>query len=1123
MKRKRIRRGGGGGGAATTSLTILSNNVCGWNCKKASIPALLEKLKPDVCAWQETGLTGNNVIKLKGYHCSLRNRKTLKKMGGVCTAVDNRLKSKMVTVKEGENEDEYLITRLEHVKPALNIVNIYGGQESRMEKQEILESWGRLKKDLDEIKARNESCLLTGDFNRAIGADEFGVKNNNPRISYGGQLVRELLEEGEYILANNSDLAVDGPWTWVCRGNGKVRSCLDLVIFSADLLPYFKSLLIDTKHQYSPARSKMKDGKMRLIHPDHFPLIVKLENMPTQRVKVAKTSNWKFNTPGGWEKYESMSNEISDKMDNITENKSLNIEEVQKKTDALQTKIMFKSFGKSKPMTVRANRRRLEDDAKSALRLVDDEVKAKELRQKQSEIIEEQINKIKEQGYGRVANVFKMREEIAGPKKQPQEPHAVKDPKTGKNVVSTEEIKRVNLEHCVNVLKNNKPKPEVEDLLKFESALHDLMMEDKTDYETNISEDDFKKVVGKFKKKNKKSYYLLIRSGQDFQRSIFKLCKRMIEEESFPSVFNLTILHQLWKRKKSKCDLNNHRYLHMKHWLPRLTEALTVDLMKEDIISSGNKFQIGGLPGHRVEEHLIVVKSLIQLYIYKKLGVIMQLVDIEKFFDLEILRTVMTTLNYANVNKKAYRCWFKLNSKTVISVATPAGLTKTAEAYEVVPQGSGGAALASGADVARGLDSYFRGSMDEISYGSVRLQPLAYQDDVCRLAGSLNTTRAGNTKLAGMMDTKGLKCHPDKTVCIVIGDTKWRRKIEQEIETNPIMFGSFKVKSVKEDVYLGEVISAQGLEAGLEATIRRRLGKVRGAMHETKAIMSDFQMQAMGGMAGAWDIWERAILPSLLSNCGSWMGMTKKIKNLLNEQQNMFLRMIYSCPPSTPLLALRTQAGMLDMEHRVWVEKVCLVVRLLHTQEEQENLCRELLQEQLAQGWPGLVAEVQEICSTVGLSDATKQYINRKTVVDSVEYYSMKMAKEEMAGKEKYRHIISQDFRKMQNYMLNKSLFYSKIEFLWQTDMLETRTTMKGKYTKNQYWCPHCELGRSIGILETPSHLLQCKAYCDLRQGIDPELVVADRAPFLAKVVIRRKELEEQLRSRSKKQKEQEQ
>ena len=102
--------------------------------------------------------------------------------------------------------------------------------------------------------------------------------------------------------------------------------------------------------------------------------------------------------------------------------------------------------------------------------------------------------------------------------------------------------------------------------------------------------------------------------------------------------------------------------------------------------------------------------------------------------------------------------------------------------------------------------------------------------------------------------------------------------------------------------------------------------------------------------------------------------------------------------------------------------------------------------------------------------------------------------------------------------MLEKSLEYSRIEFLWQTDMLDSRTTMKGKYPKNKYNCPHCEVGRSVGVIESPSHFLQCKAYEDLRQGKDPEMVVADRAPYLLKVVVRRKELEEQLRNRSKEQ-----
>ena len=192
------------------------------------------------------------------------------------------------------------------------------------------------------------------------------------------------------------------------------------------------------------------------------------------------------------------------------------------------------------------------------------------------------------------------------------------------------------------------------------------------------------------------------------------------------------------------------------------------------------------------------------------------------------------------------------------------------------------------------------------------------------------------------MDQKGLKCHPTKTTCIALGTEKYRAEVQHQVKLDPIKFGSFTVLFKESEVYLGDVIAAQGLDRSVQLTIERRLAKVKGNMYETKSIIEDFQMQAIGGMAGAWDIWERAILPSLLANCGSWIGVGKQTYKTLNDLQNMYLRMIYSSPPSTPLQALRTQAGMLDCEHMIWVEKVSLVTRILHSSHKEDNLCREV-------------------------------------------------------------------------------------------------------------------------------------------------------------------------------------
>ena len=66
--------------------------------------------------------------------------------------------------------------------------------------------------------------------------------------------------------------------------------------------------------------------------------------------------------------------------------------------------------------------------------------------------MEGEILKIKSQKLGRVGAIFKMKEVVNGPKKGGQEPSAIKDPKTGDLVVSSEEIKKVTLAYCVDNL-----------------------------------------------------------------------------------------------------------------------------------------------------------------------------------------------------------------------------------------------------------------------------------------------------------------------------------------------------------------------------------------------------------------------------------------------------------------------------------------------------------------------------------------------------------------------------------------------------------------------------------------------------------------------------------------------
>ena len=86
-------------------------------------------------------------------------------------------------------------------------------------------------------------------------------------------------------------------------------------------------------------------------------------------------------------------------------------------------------------------------------------------------------------------------------------------------------------------------------------------------------------------------------------------------------------------------------------------------------------------------------------------------------------------------------------------------------------------------------------------------------------------------------------------------------------------------------------------------------------------------MQAMGGLMAAWELWEKALVPSLLSGAGSWVGN-------IDKAANFFWRLVLSVPESCPKIALRCETGMLGMKWRIWLQKISMVIRIKNKDED---------------------------------------------------------------------------------------------------------------------------------------------------------------------------------------------
>ena len=461
----------------------------------------------------------------------------------------------------------------------------------------------------------------------------------------------------------------------------------------------------------------------------------------------------------------------------------------------------------------------------------------------------------------------------------------------------------------------------------------------------------------------------------------------------------------------------------------------------------------------------------------------------------------MQTLHEIGVNKKAARVWYKLNEGTEIAVKTAGGLSETAVVGDCIGQGTAGGALVSQANLDHGLRMFFTSSNEEMYYGEVRIEPLAYQDDVLKGSKDVMAAQVGNIRLAAMLKDKGLEAHPDKTSFIVCGTQKFKQKAKDELRSNPIMFGDFPVKERVSDKYLGQVLHGGGLEDSALATVRDRAAKIKGASMEIKTIIEEFEMQAMGGLMAAWELWERALIPSLLSGSGTWLGKCQMAVDLCDEIQNFFWRVILKVPESCPKVALKCETNMLGMKWRVWLEKISLMIRVKN--HEKGTLCRDIYEECKRNGWPGLGREVSDICQELGIPDVNEVVVSKQEIKEAIYKHHYSDMTDIVQKQTKLENIKNDDFHEVQNYFKDKSVERARMAFKIRSQMVpKIPGNFKNKYrvrggTSEGLTCPYC----AQDDIMTQGHCTSCPGWTQLRDGLDMTKI-DDLVVFFRKLLV---------------------
>ena len=148
---------------------------------------------------------------------------------------------------------------------------------------------------------------------------------------------------------------------------------------------------------------------------------------------------------------------------------------------------------------------------------------------------------------------------------------------------------------------------------------------------------------------------------------------------------------------------------------------------------------------------------------------------------------------------------------------------------------------------------------DEMTYGSVPMAPVIFQDDVLHAAGGIKEARNANARMSRVVKRLNLTLNRDKTFCISMGSKKQINKIKAELEKNPLMCGNIETELKESFKWLGQILSSGGLAESVNATVQSREGKIRGACLEIAQIVNDLRSHVVGGIE------TNGIYPGLLS------------------------------------------------------------------------------------------------------------------------------------------------------------------------------------------------------------------------------------------------------------------
>ena len=573
--------------------------------------------------------------------------------------------------------------------------------------------------------------------------------------------------------------------------------------------------------------------------------------------------------------------------------------------------------------------------------------------------------------------------------------------------------------------------------------------------------------------------------GPDLIDAITNLANFAKRDMCSPVMMQLTNISTIYKNKGSRFDLVNDRGIFNMVTFRKIVDRLIYNDKYAVIDENMSDSNVGGRKGRNIRNHLFIVYGVINSVTNNESPPIdIQLYDMKQCFDAmwleESMNDLCDTIPEKDWDDKLAMI-YQSNSKNLVAVKTPFGLTERTQIDEIVTQGGvWGPIQCSNQVDCLGKECLNRNIHLYTYKNTVKIMPLAMIDDVLGMAPCGIKSTAMNTYINCKIEMNKSTFNESKCKQIHVGNPN---PYCPELEVHG---HEFSIST--HEKYLGDFVSSTIARCNTK-NIEYRRSKGLGIVSQIMVIINSVSLGYFL-FDVACVLRETLLINGILYNSEVWYGVTAKQVEELENIDKLMLRKLFDTCISTPSEALYLELGLIPIRFILKGRRLMFLHYLLQL-EENDMLHRFFLAQWEKPGNNDWVLTVKQdiIDLDMGLKLADIKLCSRNKFKGIVRESCCTVAFNFLIEKKKCHSKLSRlSYNKlnMQSYLKDGVMgsHDSRLLFLFRTRMVDVGENFKNYHGRSPL-CPLCKEAS-----DDQEHLLLCPKIHD--GGTIPNTLYSD-------------------------------